>query len=258
LEDSVKVDLKSRIKKALQVCVNKIQNAQTTKGSISGNGWAGVLQSSFATSALESAKQNGAKVDDAKLENSKAYLKGNYNTQNGAVNTDDGAGVLLYSVSGSVKSTSVDAKKVKEDINKAKQEGILGSKDTVVNTEVLGKIGYNRSDAEKYATSYHVYNAAKATAQQARVMNGFGSNGGEEFLSYLQTGESMIINKDNDWKKWYDNISGKLVSIQNNDGSWNGHHCITSPVFCTATSLLILSVNNDVKKLIRVGSYSKP
>ena len=27
------------------------------------------------------------------------------------------------------------------------------------------------------------------------VMNGFGSNGGEEFLSYLQTGEGMIMGK---------------------------------------------------------------
>jgi hypothetical protein len=63
----------------------------------------------------------------------------------------------------------------------------------------------------------------------------------------------MIINKDSGWRDWYENVSGKLVSIQNEDGSWNGHHCITSPVFCTATSLLILSVNNDVEKLMRVG-----
>jgi hypothetical protein len=83
-------------------------------------------------------------------------------------------------------------------------------------------------------------------------MEGFGSNGGEEFLSYLQTGEGMIVSKDNDWKKWYDNISGRLLTIQNQDGSWNGHHCITSPVFCTATCLLVLSVNNDIEHLLRM------
>ena len=85
-------------------------------------------------------------------------------------------------------------------------------------------------------------------------MDGFGSNGGEEFLSYLQTGEGMVIAKDTQWTKWYDNISGRLVKIQNEDGSWNGHHCITSPVFCTAACLLILSVNNDVERLARIGS----
>ena len=105
----------------------------------------------------------------------------------------------------------------------------------------------------KYSTAYEVYNSAKVQAQRDDVMDGFGSNGGEEFLSYLQTGESMVIGKDNSWQQWYDNISGRMLKIQNNDGSWNGHHCITSPVFCTATSLLILSINNDIEKLIEIG-----
>ena len=90
-------------------------------------------------------------------------------------------------------------------------------------------------------------------AQQDNVTSGFGNNGGEEFLSFLQTGESMIIGKDMDWKKWYDKTSGTLLGIQNRDGSWNGHHCITSPVFCTATSVLILTVNNDIDKLVAMG-----
>ena len=46
----------------------------------------------------------------------------------------------------------------------------------------------------------------------------------------------------------------EMMRYQNDDGSWNGHHCITSPVFCTATCLLILSVNNDVERLGRLGS----
>jgi hypothetical protein len=90
-------------------------------------------------------------------------------------------------------------------------------------------------------------------AQQNDVMDGFGSNGGEEFISYLQTGESMIIGKDQSWKNWYENMSGRLLNIQNEDGSWNGHHCITSPVFCTATCLLILSINNDIEELTKLG-----
>ena len=105
----------------------------------------------------------------------------------------------------------------------------------------------------KFSTAYEVYQSAKVQAQREDVMDGFGSNGGEEFLSYLQTGESMIIGKDDSWKNWYDNTSGRLLNIQNNDGSWNGHHCITSPVFCTATCLLILSVNNDIDQLTKVG-----
>ena len=75
---------------------------------------------------------------------------------------------------------------------------------------------------------------------------------GEEYLSYLMTGESLVVSKDNDWKKWYDQTSGRLLQVQNNDGSWNGHHCITSPVFCTATCLLILSIDKDIDFLIKV------
>jgi Prenyltransferase and squalene oxidase repeat len=246
-------ELNKRVRKALQVCVNKIQSTQTANGSFSGNGWAGVLQSSFASAALEAAKDKGVEVDEKALEKAQDYQKNNYDTKTGDVKTDMGAGVVLYSISSTARNTSVDAKKVKEDLKRAHSEGKIDAVPQEVTTEKLREIGYNDADAEKYSTSYNVYNAAKATAQQDRVMNGFGSNGGEEFLSFLQTGESMIINKDSGWKDWYENVSGKLVSIQNEDGSWNGHHCITSPVFCTATSLLILSVNNDVEKLMRVG-----
>ncbi len=76
-------------------------------------------------------------------------------------------------------------------------------------------------------------------------MSGFGNNGGEEFMSYLQTGESMIIGKDNSWKNWYDSMSGRLLRIQNDDGSWSGHHCITSPVFCTAAVIQAWNAANE-------------
>jgi len=237
---------RNRIKKALQVCIDKIQRTQTSNGSFSGNGWAGVLQSSFATSALESAKHvKGIKVNDKVLEKSQEYQAGNYDEKTGRVNTDLGAGVVLYSVSSTVRNTSVDAKKVKEDIAQAKKDGKIADTGKPVTPEVLREIGYSAGDADKYSTAYNVYNSAKVTAQQDKVMDGFGSNGGEEFLSYLQTGESMIINEDNDWKKWYDNISGKLVSIQNNDGSWSGHHCITGRVAVTSAAMLNLMVDRD-------------
>lgn len=47
-------------------------------------------------------------------------------------------------------------------------------------------------------------------------------------------------------------MSGRLVQIQNEDGSWNGHHCITSPVVCTATCLLILSIDKDIDFLVQL------
>lgn len=244
--------LKERAEKALNACVSKIQHAQDRNGSMAGSGWAGVLQSSFATNALESAQSHGASVDNAALEKAKEFQKNNYDSKTGQVNTDLGAGVMLYSVSGSTRASAKEARKVGEEMEKAKKEGLI-PQSAPATAENLQKIGFDKDDAMKYSTAYEVYQSAKVQAQREDVMDGFGSNGGEEFLSYLQTGESMIIGKDSEWKKWYDNMSGRLLRIQNDDGSWSGHHCITSPVFCTATCLLILSVNNDVDKLIELG-----
>ena len=244
--------LKARVKKANDVCVLKIQRSQSGNGSFQGSGWAGVLQSSFATNALESAQGQGAKVDDKALDRAREFQKSNYNSKTGEANTDMGAGVMLYSVTGSARASAKEARRADEEINKAKQDGRLAT-NAAPTVQNLEKIGFGKDEALKYATAYEVYNSAKVQAQRADVMDGFGSNGGEEFLSYLQTGESMIIGKDSEWKKWYDNMSGRLLSIQNDDGSWSGHHCITSPVFCTATCLLILAVNNDVNKLTEQG-----
>ena len=244
--------LHNRVKKSQDVCVSKIQRAQSGDGSMAGDGWAGVLQSSFATTALEAAQANGANVDEDALKKARDFQKGNYDAKTGESKTDRGAGIVLYSVSGSTRASAKEARRVQEEMELARQSGKL-PQGAPPSAENLQKIGFSKDDALRYATAYEVYQSAKQTAQRDEVMDGFGNNGGEEFLSYLQTGEGMIIGKDQSWKTWYANMSGRLIKIQNNDGSWNGHHCITSPVFCTATCLLILSVNNDVERLIRMG-----
>lgn len=244
--------LQERTQKALHICTQKIQMAQNSDGSIRGAGWAGVLQSSFATNALESAQKKGIKIDDEALRKARDYQKKNYNAQTGEINTEMGAGIVLYSVSGSTRSAAKEAREAEDKLTKARKEGKI-SQNAPATEENLEKAGFSRSEAQRYANAYQTYQKAKEVAQDDKVMVGFGNNGGEEFLSYLQTGESLIIAKDNAWKKWYNNISGKLIKIQEENGSWRGHHCITSPVFCTATCLLILSVENDLQKLEDLG-----
>jgi hypothetical protein len=243
---------RKRIEDALNVCVYKIQNGQMADGSTHGAGWAGVLQSSLASNALEAAEFAGADVDLDKLENARNYQKSNFDAETGNVKTDKGAGIVLYSVSGSARAAAKDARKAKERVEEAKQHGIVAQAEEVT-ADVLRKLGFSEDEAIKAETSYKVYENAKQTAQREDVMSGFGNNGGEEFLSFLQTGEGLVIAKDNSWKNWYDDISGKMIRIQNQDGSWNGHHCITSPVFCTATCLLILSIENDIQSLQTMG-----
>lgn len=245
--------LHQRLMDALNSCVAKIQRAQGADGSVSGAGWAGVLQSSFAANALESAQHNGANVDEKALKKAQDYQQGNFDANTGSVATEAAAGVTLYAVSSSTRSSAKEARKAEESLDSARQAGKVAA-DAPMNSENLQQAGYTKDDAERMVTAYNVYNAAKSRAQSNEVISGFGNNGGEEFLSFLQTGESLIINKDMTWKDWYGSTTSRLVGIQNNDGSWNGHHCITSPVFCTATSLLILSVNNDIEALVAQGS----
>ncbi len=238
-----------RVENAIQICVDKIEKSYDGNGKVSGAGWAGVLQSSFANSGLEQASKNkNIKVSKDKIDAARKYQKSNYDTEKNTAKTEDGAGVMLYAVSSSVRGSAAEAKEAEELFEKAKGDGKIDKK-AIMNRENLEKIGVSKEKASSYDVASKVYKAAKTQAMDNDVMSGFGNNGGEEFLSFLQTGESMIVKKDNDWKNWYDNVSGKMIKIQNQDGSWNGHHCITSPVFCTATSLLILTIENDIKNL---------
>lgn len=247
---------RKEIEKYLNLSVEKIQLAQNEDGSLKGGTWAGVLQSSFANSALESAQTLGIEMDEVKLQNSKKYQQGNYDLKTEEVSTSAGAGILLYSLSSTSRASAKEAKAARSSIERAIQNDLL-SKDEKVNTKNLVIAGLDEEEAMELNASYQIYEASKVKAQRDDVQKGFGNNGGEEFLSFLQTGEALILGQDDSWANWYDNVSQRLLDIQNNDGSWNGHHCITSPVFCTATCISILTIQNDIDMLKGIGDEEK-
>ena len=235
---------KERIEKALQKCISRIEKEQDSDGGWKGGGWAPVLQSALADQALESAKDLGFKVDTTVMNRSKNYQKGNFDTATKSAVTGKAAGVMLYSLSSTTRSSAKEAKKAKQIVEKAKKEGKL--KDDKVTSSNLVEAGVSPVEAKEMEAAYNINSNAQVQSMDARVMQGFGSNGGEEFISFLMTGESLFLQGGEEWKKWYDNTSKMIISIQKKDGSWEGHHCITSPVFCTAAALLILSIHNDM------------
>lgn len=87
--------------------------------------------------------------------------------------------------------------------------------------------------------------AVIARLDDKQFIAGFGSNGGEEFLSYMNIGESLVIKGGDDWKAWDKSIGQNLYRVQNVDGSWSGHHCITGRTFCTSAALLVLLVDRS-------------
>lgn len=72
----------------------------------------------------------------------------------------------------------------------------------------------------------------------------FTQAGGEEYLSFFLVTECFMQYPDTYWEEWYPVVSEKIVRMQNKDGSWSGHHCITDRTFCTAAALLTLQAPN--------------
>lgn len=245
----------NRTKSCVEKCVRMIERNTGENGSVSGGAWAGVLQSSFAVNALQSAQDAGVSVEAPVLEKAEAYQMKAINMEDQSVRTDDAAGVVLYSVTSTARSSARDAREAKIALKKAKEDGKLKEGEKV-NTENLMKAGYSETEALKLNTAYQVNQAATSQSLKGEVISGFGNNGGEEFLSFLQTGEGMIMSHSTEWKNWYSQTCDMLLDIQNDDGSWSGHHCITSPVFCTATCLLVLGVANDAETLAWSGGQS--
>lgn len=241
--------MKKRIEKALDKCVARIEKGQDEDGSWRDGGWAPVLQSALANNALESADEVGRAVDKKVMDRSRSYQNSNFDVNTNSVVTGKAAGVMLYGLSSTTRASAKESRRAQDILTKAKNEGKI--KDDKVTEENLREAGVDVPEAKQLVTAYSVNKASVQQAQRDDVITGFGNNGGEEFMSFLMTGESLVMQGGDDWKKWYDVTTGKLVNIQNGDGSWNGHHCITSPVFCTATCLLILSIHNDMQFSIK-------
>ncbi|MEM0913801.1 MAG: prenyltransferase/squalene oxidase repeat-containing protein [Planctomycetota bacterium] len=74
---------------------------------------------------------------------------------------------------------------------------------------------------------------------------GFGSDGGEEYLSYMKIGEGLAGDADAQeaFTHFVKAMKGNLTRVQNQDGSWTGHHCITGRNFCTATALMVMTLD---------------
>ena len=56
----------------------------------------------------------------------------------------------------------------------------------------------------------------------------------------MNISETLVVKGGPEWEKWDKRMTENLSSIQNKDGSWTGHHCITGRTFCTAAALLVL------------------
>ncbi|MCH8905083.1 MAG: terpene cyclase/mutase family protein [Bacteroidetes bacterium] len=236
-------ELEKRVTAALDKCIRKIERSQNNDGSMAGGSWAGVLQSAMADEALELADNIGRPVDQTVIQKSKNYQAGNISADGTAV-VGRSAGVDLYARSSNQRSIAKKSRKAQEIFEEAKKSGEL-DEDAELNEATFESLGVDKEEAKRLSSAYSTSQSNKARFSDEAVMSGFGNNGGEEFLSYMMTSESMVIEGGDAWVEWNEKMTVRLSKIQNSDGSWSGHHCITSPVFCTAAVILTLTAEND-------------
>jgi hypothetical protein len=97
----------------------------------------------------------------------------------------------------------------------------------------------SRTDADRKKNAPQIA-AIKDQLGNARFVTGFGSIGGEEFFSYLNISDSLRRTGGPEWATWNTDIKTKIVKMQNEDGTWAGHHCITGRVAVTSAAILTL------------------
>ncbi len=241
--------LENRVRRALEICLDKLSRAQSADGSWNDRGgWASVLQSAMANNAFEMAADADLEIDQDVLERSRAYQKSNVDEESGEVRTESAAGISLYSLSSNQRATAKEAKQAQDLIEQGRRDGVLGES-AAPTGDNLEKMGVSPEQARELESAFRQNKLTREKLQQDDVLRGFGNNGGEEFLSFMMTSESLVVTGGEDWNNWYSRMFNLLSSIQNNDGSWSGHHCITSPVFCTAAVILAMSADRDLHLL---------
>ena len=106
----------------------------------------------------------------------------------------------------------------------------------------LEQISRNDEDRKKNAPQIA---AIKAKLADRQFIAGFGSIGGEEFFSYLNISDSLHRAGGAEWQKWNADMTAKVLKLQNEDGTWAGHHCITGRVAVTSAAVLLLLADRE-------------
>ena len=193
-------DRMKRVRGALEGCVRKLQAAQTGDGSWGADrGWAPVLQSSLATSALEMASVAETDVNPESLNRARDYQKGRFDVASGRASGEGVAGVELYSLASAKRANAARARYAMSAIEEAKAKGDLPD-DAAVSEENLDAAGVPADVVGGLAESFREADLqGDRLANDDALLRGFGSNGGEEYLSYLQMSEALVIEGRDEW-----------------------------------------------------------
>lgn len=225
-----------RLEKSLDKILAKIEKNQRSDGTWDNRGWAPVLSQSMAAKSLNRAAQSGLDVKDETLARVENQAKKQFDSKSGKFGSGGSAGIELYA--GAANSSTM-----RDSVSTRKLRARKMSRRAAKTRSAADQQAAERETAAAQTAEIATDTAEKALIERLEDPNfvqGFGNNGGEEFLSYMLVSESLIARGGDDWKTWDARITKLINHVQNGDGSWTGHHCITGRTFCTAAALLVL------------------
>lgn len=227
-----------RLAAALDKVVHKMQTHQRADGTWDMRGcWAPIVGHALAAAGLNRAQQKGAAVADESLERSEQFSQAQFDAGSKSFSGEGSAGVPLYSTAShlSARQHSMNSYKTL----KMKWRRVL---DDERSSDAEKEIARDKLKYMDSAESSHEdsLSSSYASFRNKNFVEGFGCNGGEEFLSYLNISETLFIKGGTEWEEWNKGVTKNLASVQHADGSWTGHHCITGRTFCTAAALLVM------------------
>jgi hypothetical protein len=232
-----------RIREALEKTVAKIETHQLADGSWNhAGGWAPVLGTSMASRSLYEAQQKGVAVADSTLDRAQTY------TLNALAGPSSAGRVLVDGIAigtGSGVGTGTGVGLATGTVAPPPPAAAPAP------VEAAGVTLYQRAQALEQLSrtaESRVFYAERIAAIEsdlgdARFVQGFGSMGGEEFFSYLNISDSMKRTGGEPWSRWHADVTRRILTLQNADGTWAGHHCITGRVAMTSAAILNLTID---------------
>jgi hypothetical protein len=272
----------ARVRRSLEKCVAKVEKGQLKDGSwnIAG-GWAPILGTSMASQSLFIANSKAVPVPQAAMQRVEAYTAatvapppppaavpagkgGGFGTAVAGLSPGiEGVGIdpLRGAAAGSATAGPMSAAPAAGP-TLAESGGYMPARAMTaeVSAASAGVSLYKRAQEleqlsrtpdERKKNSEQI---KTITAQLAdpRFVTGFGSIGGEEFFSYLNISDSLHRAGGPEWERWNRDMTAKILKMQNEDGTWAGHHCITGRVAVTSAAILMLVA--DREKIVLTSS----
>ena len=231
----------ARLAKALDKVLHKIQKNQRDDGGFENAGWAPVLAQAVAGKGLNRAAQKGAVVNDNNRKKFESWASKQYDSRGGGFEGEGSAGVGLYAAAATVGT--LDESKNTRSIEREVAAKKVADRRTLTEAEYNEAMGQIKEAADIEKAASEAQRSVIKQLEDPSFVAGFGSNGGEEFLSYMLLAESLVAKGGKEWADWDKSMTANLNRVQNNDGSWSSHHCITGRNFVTAAALLVLTAD---------------